>query len=135
MKRLAMALIRFYRKHLSKLKPAPTCRFTPTCSAYALEAFEKRGFFAGMALTLWRILRCSPLSPAGYDPVPQTGFKTMPLRWSKYDKYRAEQEAAAKESREGDSTEGGNVSPDAPSGVPSEATDIASEDTSPDGHA
>ena len=94
MKRIAMALIRFYRKHLSKLKPAPTCRFTPTCSAYALEAFEKRGFFAGMALTLWRLLRCSPLSPAGYDPVPQAGFKTMPLRWSKYDKYRAEQEAA-----------------------------------------
>ena len=115
MKRLAMALIRFYRKHLSKLKPAPTCRFTPTCSAYALEAFEKRGFFAGMALTLWRILRCSPLSPAGYDPLPQAGFKTMPLRWSKYDKYRAEQEAAAKESQKGDSTEGGNVSPDSPS--------------------
>jgi putative component of membrane protein insertase Oxa1/YidC/SpoIIIJ protein YidD len=46
-----------------------------------------------MALTLWRILRCSPFSPAGYDPVPLTGFKTMPLRWSKYDKYRTEQEA------------------------------------------
>ena len=126
MKRLAMALIRFYRKHLSKLKPAPTCRFTPTCSAYALEAFEKRGFFAGMALTLWRILRCSPLSPAGYDPVPQAGFKTMPLRWSKYDKYRAEQEAAAKESQKGDFTEGGNVSP----GSPSETSE-----ESPDGHA
>ena len=92
MKRIAMALVRFYRKYLSGLKPTPTCRFRPTCSAYALEAFEKRGFFAGMALTLWRILRCSPLSPAGYDPVPLTGFKTMPLRWSKYDKYRAEQE-------------------------------------------
>lgn len=79
-----MALIRFYRKHLSKLKPAPTCRFTPTCSAYALEAFEKRGFFAGFALTTWRILRCSPLSPCGHDPVPKKGFKTMPMRWSKY---------------------------------------------------
>ncbi|MBP3666136.1 MAG: membrane protein insertion efficiency factor YidD [Clostridia bacterium] len=94
MKRIAMALIRFYRKFLSGLKPAPTCRFHPTCSAYALEAFEKRGFFAGLALTLWRILRCSPLSPAGFDPVPEQGFKTMPLRWSKYDKHRAEQEAA-----------------------------------------
>ena len=113
MKRLAMALIRFYRKHLSKLKPAPTCRFTPTCSAYALEAFEKRGFFAGMALTLWRILRCSPLSPAGYDPLPQAGFKTMPLRWSKYDKYRAEQEAAAqKDQLDSDPTRCGTVSPD-----------------------
>ncbi|MBR6782352.1 MAG: membrane protein insertion efficiency factor YidD [Clostridia bacterium] len=127
MKRLAMALIRFYRRHLSKLKPAPTCRFTPTCSAYALEAFEKRGFFAGMALTLWRILRCSPLSPAGYDPLPQAGFKTMPLRWSKYDKYRAEQEVAAEESRDGDPTECGPVSPDDP--------DDAPEDSSSDGHA
>ena len=93
MKQIAMALIRFYRKYLSGLKPAPTCRFTPTCSAYGLEAYEKRGFFAGTVLTLWRILRCSPLSPAGFDPVPLTGFKTMPLRWRNYDKYRAEQEA------------------------------------------
>ena len=95
MKRVAMALVRFYRKYLSGLKPAPTCRFTPTCSAYSLEAFEKRGFFAGFALTVWRILRCSPLSPAGYDPVPKQGFKTMPMRWSKYDKYRAERDAAS----------------------------------------
>lgn len=81
-----MALIRFYQRTLSRLKPYPTCRFTPTCSQYALEAFEKRGFFAGLALTLWRILRCSPLSPCGYDPVPEEGFRTMPLRWSKYDR-------------------------------------------------
>lgn len=95
MKRVAMALVRFYRRYLSRLKPAPTCRFRPTCSAYALEAFEKRGFFAGLALSVWRILRCSPLSPAGYDPVPLTGFKTMPMRWSKFDKYRAEHEAVS----------------------------------------
>ena len=86
MKRLCMVLIRFYQRTLSRLKPYPTCRFTPTCSQYALEAFEKRGFFAGLALTLWRILRCSPLSPCGYDPVPEKGFRTMPLRWSKYDR-------------------------------------------------
>ena len=90
MKRVCMALIRLYRRYLSPLKPYPTCRFSPTCSAYALEAFEKRGFFAGFALTLWRILRCSPLSPAGYDPVPRAGFRTMPLRWSQFDKYRRE---------------------------------------------
>ena len=113
MKHLAMALIRFYRRYLSRLKPTPTCRFTPTCSAYGLEAFEKRGFFVGMALTAWRILRCSPLSPAGYDPVPKAGFKTMPLRWSKYDKYRAEQEAAAqKDQLDRDPVECGTVSPD-----------------------
>ncbi len=90
MKHIAMALIRFYQRFLSRLKPTPSCRFTPTCSAYALEAFDKRGFFAGFALTFWRILRCSPLSPAGRDPVPERGFKTMPLRWSKFDRYRAE---------------------------------------------
>ncbi len=90
MKYLCMALIRFYRRFLSPLKGAPTCRFTPSCSAYALEAYEKRGFFAGFALSFWRILRCSPFSPAGYDPVPARGFRTMPLRMSKYDKYRAE---------------------------------------------
>lgn len=108
MKRVAMALIRFYRRYLSGLKPAPTCRFSPTCSAYALEAFEKRGFFAGLTLTLWRILRCSPFSPAGYDPVPQAGFRTMPLRFSKYDKYLAEQEAAELFQEESD----GMISPD-----------------------
>lgn len=106
MKHLAMALVRFYRRFLSRLKPYPTCRFTPTCSAYALEAFEKRGFFAGLILSLWRILRCSPLSPCGYDPVPDRGFKTMPMRWSKYDKYRAEQEAASPEREETEPPDG-----------------------------
>lgn len=91
MKHLCIALIRFYRRYLSRLKPYPTCRFTPTCSAYSLEAFRKRGFFAGLVLMLWRILRCSPLSPGGYDPVPEKGFRTMPLRWSKYDRWVSEQ--------------------------------------------
>lgn len=95
MKHIAMALIRFYRRYLSRLKPAPTCRFRPTCSAYGLEAFEKRGFFAGMILTAWRLLRCQPFSPAGYDPVPLTGFRTMPMRFSKYDKYLVERRAVS----------------------------------------
>ena len=123
MKRVAMALIRFYRKYLSGLKPAPTCRFTPTCSAYALEAFEKRGFFAGLTLTMWRILRCSPFSPAGYDPVPRAGFRTMPLRFSKYDKYLAEQEAAAEPSQEECD---GMISPD-PSSMTEEDSPSADE--------
>lgn len=89
MKKIFMALIRFYRKHISPNKP-PCCRFTPTCSAYALEAFEKRGCLAGFALMIWRILRCSPLSPCGYDPVPDSGFRTMPMRWSKFRKAQAE---------------------------------------------
>lgn len=89
MKRVFMALIRFYRKRISPLKP-PCCRFTPSCSAYALEAFEKRGCMVGFALMIWRILRCSPLSPCGYDPVPEEGFKTMPMRWSKFRRSQAE---------------------------------------------
>ncbi len=75
MKYLCIALIKFYRKYLSGLKSNPTCRFTPTCSAYALEAFEKRGFIMGTILTVWRILRCNPFCAGGYDPVPERGFK------------------------------------------------------------
>ena len=70
-------MIRFYQKFLSPLKRSPTCRFYPTCSAYAIEAFQKRGFFVGMILTAYRILRCNPFCRGGYDPVPDKGFKTM----------------------------------------------------------
>ena len=70
MKHVMIWLIGLYRKFISPLKP-PCCRFTPTCSAYAIEAFQKRGFFVGFALTLWRILRCNPFSKGGYDPVPE----------------------------------------------------------------
>ena len=75
MKYICIWLIRFYRKYLSRLKSAPCCRFVPSCSAYAVEAFQKRGFFVGMILTVWRILRCNPWNPGGYDPVPETGFR------------------------------------------------------------
>ena len=68
-------LIRLYKKFISPLKP-PCCRFTPTCSAYAIEAFQKRGFFAGFILTVWRILRCNPFGRGGYDPVPDKGFRS-----------------------------------------------------------
>ena len=69
MKRLCIWLIRFYQRRISPLKP-PCCRFTPTCSAYALEAFQKRGFFVGFGLSVYRILRCNPFCRGGYDPVP-----------------------------------------------------------------
>ena len=62
-------LIKFYRVCISPLKP-PVCRFTPTCSEYALQAFRKHGPFKGLALTVWRILRCNPWGGSGYDPVP-----------------------------------------------------------------
>lgn len=70
MKYAAILLIKFYRKFISPLKK-PCCRFTPTCSQYAIEAFEKRGFFVGFLLTVWRILRCNPFGKGGYDPVPE----------------------------------------------------------------
>ena len=73
MKYLMIGIIRFYRKFISPIKPQ-CCRFTPSCSAYALEAFSKRGFFVGFILTVWRILRCNPFSKGGYDPVPLHGF-------------------------------------------------------------
>ncbi len=69
MKHLACFFIRVYRKLLSPLKPS-CCRYTPTCSAYALEAFTVRGFFVGGYLTLRRICRCNPFGGFGYDPVP-----------------------------------------------------------------
>lgn len=62
-------LIRFYQLCISPLKP-PSCRFTPTCSQYALEAFRKWGPFKGLYLTVRRILRCHPFGGSGYDPVP-----------------------------------------------------------------
>lgn len=62
-------LIRFYQICISPLTP-PSCRFTPTCSQYALEAFRKYGPFKGGWLALRRILRCHPGGGSGYDPVP-----------------------------------------------------------------
>ncbi|MCL1803873.1 MAG: membrane protein insertion efficiency factor YidD [Eubacteriaceae bacterium] len=69
MAQVAIIVIEFYRKHISPHTP-PLCKFIPTCSAYALEAYKKYGFFKGTALTLWRLLRCSPFTKGGYDPVP-----------------------------------------------------------------
>lgn len=60
--------IRFYQK-ISRYFLAPACRFYPSCSCYAIEAIEKHGVLRGSAKAAWRILRCSPLSSGGYDPV------------------------------------------------------------------
>ncbi len=77
MKHVMIWLIRLYQKFISPIKP-PCCRFTPTCSAYAIEAFKTRGFFVGLILTVWRILRCNPFSRGGYDPVPKKGLRNKP---------------------------------------------------------
>lgn len=64
-----LALIRTYRFALGPLMPM-SCRFEPSCSAYALEAVRKHGPWRGSALAAWRILRCNPFNAGGYDPVP-----------------------------------------------------------------
>ncbi len=70
MKRLLLALIRFYRRGISPNRP-PCCRFIPTCSAYAYEAIEKYGAIKGGWLALRRLLRCHPFYKGDiYDPVP-----------------------------------------------------------------
>ena len=70
MKKVLLALIKFYRSAISP-HTAPSCKYTPTCSQYGLEAIERFGALKGSALTIWRILRCNPFSKGGYDPVPE----------------------------------------------------------------
>ncbi len=72
MKKILLALIRFYRRFLSPMRP-PCCRYIPTCSAYALEAIEKYGALKGGFLAAKRLLRCHPFHLKEqdiYDPVP-----------------------------------------------------------------
>ena len=68
-RRVAVAVIRVYQKVLSPLMP-PSCRFTPTCSNYAVGAIQRYGLMHGGWLALKRIARCHPWNPGGYDPVP-----------------------------------------------------------------
>jgi hypothetical protein len=69
MKRVLMALVRAYRYLLSPWW-GQHCRFTPTCSEYALEAIERHGSLHGSWLAARRIARCHPWQPGGFDPVP-----------------------------------------------------------------
>ncbi|EHG21509.1 hypothetical protein HMPREF9334_00926 [Selenomonas infelix ATCC 43532] len=69
MKRLLLLLVQFYRSWISPLLP-PSCRYYPTCSAYAMEAIERYGARRGGWMALKRILRCHPFHAGGYDPVP-----------------------------------------------------------------
>ena len=74
MKRVLLALIRFYRSAISP-HTAPRCKYIPTCSQYGLEAIERFGALKGFGLTVWRVLRCNPFSKGGYDPVPEKAEK------------------------------------------------------------
>lgn len=71
MRRLFIGAVRFYQRHISA-HTKPSCRYTPTCSQYAIEALERFGALRGSVLALWRILRCNPFGGHGYDPVPET---------------------------------------------------------------
>lgn len=70
MKQLFIQLIKFYQKAISPLI-GPSCRFYPTCSNYALEAFHRFGAFKGLILTIIRISKCHPFHPGGIDLVPE----------------------------------------------------------------
>jgi putative membrane protein insertion efficiency factor len=70
MRKLAIKVIDWYKRAFSNTNP--TCRYTPTCSTYSRQAFEKHNFFYAFILSVWRILRCNPLSKGGFNPVPKT---------------------------------------------------------------
>lgn len=73
---IAVKIIKIYQKtfsfdhgFLKYLYPHGFCRFSPTCSEYAIQAIEKYGFFRGGLKATWRVLRCNPFNPGGFDPV------------------------------------------------------------------
>lgn len=68
LKKIIIYFIKIYRKYISPLK-APSCRFYPTCSQYAIQAIEKYGLLRGGFMSIKRIVRCNPYNMGGYDPV------------------------------------------------------------------
>lgn len=67
--RVLVGAIRLYQRFLSPLLP-PSCRFTPSCSRYTVEAIQRHGAARGCLLGTWRVLRCNPFVKGGHDPVP-----------------------------------------------------------------
>ena len=70
MSRIAIYIIVGYQLTIGRMLPR-VCRFEPTCSAYAIEALRKHGFFKGILLSAWRLFRCNPFFAGGLDPVPR----------------------------------------------------------------
>ncbi len=87
MKTFFIHTISLYRRYISPLFP-PACRFTPTCSEYAIEAFSRKSTLRALWMTLVRIAKCHPFHPGGYDPVDPVGKQdprgreSVPLRSS-----------------------------------------------------
>ena len=69
LKQIPIFFIKIYQKLISPLF-GQRCKYYPSCSNYSIEAFKKHGFFMGLILSIWRILRCNPLSKGGVDYVP-----------------------------------------------------------------
>lgn len=67
---ILLALIRGYQAVISPTLPPDTCRFYPSCSHYGYQAIYKYGAIKGGVMTVWRVLRCNPFNPGGFDPVP-----------------------------------------------------------------
>jgi len=67
---ILLALIRLYQLLISPALPPDTCRFYPTCSHYGYQAIYKYGAIKGTGMAIWRVLRCNPYNPGGFDPVP-----------------------------------------------------------------
>lgn len=65
-----LALIRLYQMTIAKGIPEGTCRFYPSCSHYSYQVIYKHGVIKGIPLSIWRVLRCNPYNPGGFDPVP-----------------------------------------------------------------
>jgi putative membrane protein insertion efficiency factor len=65
-----LSLIRLYQLVISPALPPDTCRFYPSCSHYGYQAIYKYGLIKGTGMTVWRVLRCNPFNPGGFDPVP-----------------------------------------------------------------
>lgn len=76
MKRILLAMIRFYRRQISPYKK-PCCRYRPTCSQYAVTAIERYGALKGGWMAFCRVLRCTPFHKGGYDPVPEIPNVTL----------------------------------------------------------
>lgn len=79
MKYILVFFIKGYKRFISPLL-GDNCRFTPTCSEYAMQAIQLHGSIKGLLLSVWRIMRCNPFGKLGFDPVPEKGKWKNPDR-------------------------------------------------------